>query len=43
MRQVRKFFVGRLEADVQQVRKALHLRSGQRTLAEAGKRHLRAA
>ena len=43
MRQVRKFFVGRLEGDVQQVRKALHLRSGQRTLAEAGKRHLRAA
>ncbi|TMK88682.1 MAG: DUF962 domain-containing protein [Actinobacteria bacterium] len=42
-RQVRKFFTGRLEADVQQVRKALHLRPEQRTLAEAAKRHLRAA
>ena len=42
LRQVRKFFTGRLEADVQQVRKALRLRPGQRTLAEAGPR-LRAA
>ena len=43
LRQVRKFFVGRLEADVQEVRKALRLRPGQRTLADAAKRHLRAA
>ena len=43
LRQVRKFFTGRLEADVQQVRKALRLRPEQRTLAEAGRRHLRAA
>ncbi|MBV9411534.1 MAG: DUF962 domain-containing protein [Acidimicrobiia bacterium] len=42
LRQVRKFFMGRLEADVQEVRKALHLRPGQRTLADVGKRHLRA-
>jgi hypothetical protein len=43
LRQLQKFFTGRLEADVQEVRKALRLRPGQRTLAEAGKRHLRAA
>jgi hypothetical protein len=41
-RQVRKFFTGRLEADVQRVRKALRLRPEQRTLADAGPR-LRAA
>ena len=41
-RQVRKFLTGRLEADVQQVRKALRLRPEQRTLADAGPR-LRAA
>ena len=41
-RQLRKFFTGRLEADVQRVRKALRLRPEQRTLADAGPR-LRAA
>jgi hypothetical protein len=43
LRQVRKFFVGRLEADVQDVRTALRLLPNQRTLAGAGKRHLKAA
>ena len=43
LRQVRKFFAGRLEADVQEVRTALRLRPSQRTLADANKRHLRAA
>ena len=43
LRQVRKFFTGRLEADVQQVRKALRMRPEQRTLAEVDKPHLRAA
>jgi hypothetical protein len=43
LRQVRKFFAGRLEADVQQVREALHMRPGQRTLADAARRYLRAA
>src|SRR5947209_14327497 len=43
LRQVRRFFAGRLEADVQQVRTALRMRPEQRTLAEAGRRHLRAA
>ena len=41
LRQVRKFFAGRLETDVQQVRKALRLRPEQRTLADAPR--LRAA
>ena len=41
LRQVRKFFTGRLEADVQEVRKALHMRPEQRTLADAPR--LRAA
>ena len=40
-RQLHKFFTGRLEDDVQRVRKALHLRSDQRTLADAPR--LRAA
>jgi len=43
LRQVRKFFTGRLDVDVQAVRAALHLRPNQRTLADMGKRHLRAA
>ena len=42
-RQARKYFTGRLEADVQRVRTALRLRPEQRTLADAGRRHLRAA
>lgn len=41
LRQVKKFFTGKLEADVQQVRKALRLQPNQRTLADAPR--LRAA
>ena len=43
LRQLHKFFTGRLEADVQRVRTALRLRPEQRTLADARRRHLRAA
>jgi hypothetical protein len=42
LRQVWKFYAGRLDADVQRVRGALRLTPAQRTLAEAGTR-LRAA
>ena len=42
LRQVWKFYAGKLEGDVQRVRQALGLSAEQRTLAEAGPR-LRAA
>ena len=42
LRQVRKFYARKLEADVQRVRQALRLAPDERTLAEAGPR-LRAA
>ena len=38
LRQVRKFYARKLEADVQRVRQALRLAPGEHTLAEAGPR-----